>query len=99
VLRAHYLNAPTQEQTISCKGVIAIPARYFDDQVGVDRAVIRSLKEPRSLLVEGINRVTLPNWDPTDAEFKDTITGRVEQFPVTGMQLVPPARLKLPIVE
>jgi hypothetical protein len=99
VLRAHYLNAPTEERTIACKGIIAMPARYFDDQSGLDGSVMRSLKEPRFLLVEGICQRPLDDWSPTEAEFKDTITGKVELFRVDGMKFLPPARLKLPILD
>jgi TIR domain len=73
VLRAHYLNAPTQEHIISCKGIIAIPARYFPDRVGADGSVARSLKERRSLLVEGIDQKLPERWNPTEAEFTDTM--------------------------
>jgi len=99
VLRAHYLNAPTEERTVACTGVIAMPPRYFDDQVGLDGSVMRSLKERRSLLVEGIDQRPLEGWNPTEAEFKDAITGQLERFRVDGMQFLLPARLKLPILD
>ena len=99
VLRAHYLNAPAQEHVIRCKGIIAVPARYFPDQFGADGSVARSLKERRSLLVEGIKQRPPDGWDPTEVEFSDTITGRVEQFSVAGATVVPPSRLKLPILD
>jgi hypothetical protein len=99
VLRAHYLNAPTQEHTLSCKGIIAMPARYFDDQFGADGSVMRSLKERRSLLVEGVNQRPPDGWNPTGVEFSDTITGQVERFCVDGVQSLPQARLKLPILD
>jgi hypothetical protein len=99
VLRAHYLNAPTQEHIIRCKGIIAIPARYFDDQLGADGSVARSLKERRSLLVEGIDQKPPSGWDPTEVEFRDAITGQVELFRVEGANLAGPSRLKLPILD
>jgi hypothetical protein len=74
-----------------------MPARYFDDQFGADGSVVRSLKEPRSLLVEGINQRPLDGWNRTEVEFKDGITGQVELLRVEGMQFLPPARLKLPV--
>jgi hypothetical protein len=92
------MNAPSEEHTLSCKAIIAIPARYFDDQVGADGFVMRSLKERRSLLVEGINARHLGRWSPNEVEFIDTVDGRVERFQVDGIQFLPAACLKLPIV-
>jgi hypothetical protein len=96
ILRSHYLNAPSEEHILPCKGVIAIPARYSDDEAA-DGAVMRSLEEPRSLLVEDIERGTLPGWNPNEIEFVDKFQGQVECFKVEGMLFVPPACLKLPI--
>jgi hypothetical protein len=96
VLRSHYLNAPKEEHVLSCMGVIAIPARYSDDKAA-DGAVMRSVEERRSLILEGIDRGTLPGWNPNEIEFVDKVQGRVECFKVEGMQFVPPACLKLPI--
>jgi hypothetical protein len=98
-LRAHYLNAPSQEHVIGCKGVIAIPGRYFSDQAGMDGSVARSLKERRSLLVERISQWPPDGWSPTEVEFRDTLTGRVELFRVEGATAVAPSRLKLPILD
>ena len=98
-LRAHYLNAPPQEYVIGCKGVIAIPPRYFADQAGMDGSVARSLKERRSLLVERISQKPPDGWIPTEVEFRDTLTGRVELFRVEGATAVAPSRLKLPILD
>jgi len=97
VLRAHYVKAPVEERTFSCKGVLAIPARYFDDQVGADGAVMRSLKEPRSLLVEGIDSRPLGSWEPNEVEFVDAADGQIQRFQIDGMQFLAPEYLKLPI--
>jgi hypothetical protein len=99
VLRAHYMNAPTQEHVIGCAGIIAIPARYFPDQIGADGSVARSLKERRCLLVEGIKQRPPDSWIPTEVEFSDTIAGQIELFRVEGAAVVPPSRLKLPILD
>lgn len=99
VLKAHYINARGEEHKLACKGVIAIPARYFDDQVGADASVMRSLKERKSLLVEGADPRPLGEWTPNEVEFVDTLSGQVERFRVDGMQFLPPACLKLPILE
>lgn len=99
VLRAQYMNAPAQEHVIACNGIIAIPARYFPDQFAADGSVARSLKERRCLLVEGIKQRPPIGWNPTEVEFSDTIAGQVELFRVEGATVVPPSRLKLPILD
>ena len=98
VLRAYYINADTQEQKLACKGIIAIPATYYPDQVGADLTVQRSLKERRSLLVEGAGPQPSMDWQPNQVEFVDETTGKVETFRVEGMEYVRPGRLKLPII-
>lgn len=98
VLRAHYVNAPAQVYVIGCKGIIAVPARYFPDQFGADGSIARSLKERRSLLVEGIKQRPPDGWNPTEVEFNDSIAGHVERFSVEGATLVRPSCLKLPIL-
>ncbi len=96
-LRAYYMNADMQEQKVDCKGVIALPATYYPDQVGADGFVQRSEKESRSLLVEGVGTFPNINWNPTDIEFTDEATEKVETFRVRGMQVVRPDKLKLPL--
>jgi hypothetical protein len=98
IVRARYMKAPDDEVTFSCKGIIAIPARYFEDQIGADRSVQRSLKEPHTLLVEGIDSKTMPAWNPTEVEFLDSISGQTRKFLVGGMEFVQRGNLKLPIV-
>jgi hypothetical protein len=38
------------------------------------------------------------DWEPTDIEFMDDHTGKVETFRVDGMKHIRPGRLKLPII-
>jgi hypothetical protein len=97
VLRAQYIGAPSEEHRLSCKGIVAIPTRYFDDQVGADGTVTRSVREPRSLLVEGIDPSPLGSWTPHEVEFVNPVTGGIERFRINGMQYLPPAYLKLPL--
>jgi hypothetical protein len=97
-LRAHYMNAPDDEVTFTCNGVVAIPPRYFEDEIGADRSVQRSLKEPRSLLVEGIGSKPTLAWSPTEAEFLDSASGQTQKFQVGGIEFLQPGSLKLPIV-
>ena len=60
-LRAYYMNADTQEIKLDCKGIVALPATYYPDQIGADLSVQRSLKERRSLVVEGLD--SMPKID------------------------------------
>lgn len=98
VLRARYMNAPDDEVTLTCKGIIAVPQRYFEDQIGADRSVQRSLKEPRMLLVEGIDSQPTVAWNPTEVEFLDNASGQPQKFQVGGIEFLQPGSLKLPIV-
>jgi hypothetical protein len=95
VLRAQYVNARSEEITLSCTGVIAIPARYFEDRIGADGTVQRSLKEPPSLIVEGITSKPAIAWRPTAVEFFDQVSKQVQSFRVEGMEFVQPRCLKL----
>jgi len=95
VLRAHYMNATSDEYTLSCRGIIAIPPRYFPDRVGADGSVQTSLREPRSLLVEGIGSKPTMDWSPTEIEFFDPASGQVQRFGIEGMEFVRHASLKL----
>ena len=97
VLRSHYFRGPSDEITLSCTGIIAIPARYFDDLIAADGVVQRSLKEPRSLLVEGITSKPTIAWTPTEIEFLDPESKQVQTFRVNGMEFLRPRSLKLPL--
>ena len=96
-LRAYYMNADPQEQIVACNGVIALPATYYPDQVSTDGLVSRSMREPRTLLIEGVSESPNINWKPTDVEFVDDTTGKVETFRVGGMQYIRPGKLKVSI--
>ena len=58
---------------------------------------MRSLREPRTLLVEGIDPRSLGDWEPNEAEFVDASDGQVQRFRIDGMQFLRPSYLKLPI--
>ena len=97
-LRAYYMNADPQELKLGCKGIVTLPATYYPDDIGADLSVQRSLKERRSLVVEGLDSMPKIDWQPTDVEFEDDATGKVQTFRVDGMEYIRPGRLKLPIV-
>jgi hypothetical protein len=92
------MNADPQELKLGCKGIVTLPATYYPDDIGADLSVQRSLKERRSLVVEGLDSMPKIDWQPTDVEFEDDATGKVQTFRVDGMEYIRPGRLKLPIV-
>jgi hypothetical protein len=96
-LRAYYMNADTKERKVECTGIIAVPAKYYPDQVSADGFISRGMKEPRTLLIESVGASPDINWKPTDVEFVDETTGKVESFRVGGMEYIRPSTLKLPI--
>jgi hypothetical protein len=63
-----------------------------------DGSVQRSLKEPCTLLVEGIGLRPTVSWNPTEIEFLDCANERNQTFRVASMGFVPPASLKLPLL-
>lgn len=95
LLRARYMNAPDDKVTLTCKSIIAIPPRYFEDQIGADGSVQRSLKEPATLIVEEIGPQPALSWSPTEVEFLDGESGRPQKFQVSGMEFFRPGSLKL----
>ena len=99
ILRAYYVNADTNEVTLSCLGVVALPTTYYPDQISADRRLVqRSIKEPRTLLVEGLESKPTIAWQPNAVEFADLATGRAESFRIDGMEYSRPRQIKLPIV-
>jgi len=98
VLRARYMIAPDDEVTLTCKGIIAIPPRYFEGQIGADRSVQRSLKEPRTLLVEGIDSKRTLAWNPIEVDFLESASSHTQKLQVREIEFLRPGSLKLPIV-
>ena len=96
-LRALYINADTHEETVACNSLIALPATYYPDQVGVDGHRSRGMKQPRTLLVEGVGAPPNIKLTPTDVEFVDESTQQIESFRVGGLEYVHPGKLKLPL--
>ena len=86
VLRAHYFNALSQEHMLDCKGVVATPATYLEAEI-TDRQDVRSLKETRTLIVEGIDSALRLDWSPNEVQFVDASTGKEECFRVQAMQV------------
>lgn len=96
VLRAPYIGYKLSDEfRLSCTGVIALPASYFDDQIGADGTIQRSVKEPPSLIVEGIDSNPALTWTPTEIEFFDNASKMVKIFGFEGMHFLRPRSLKL----
>jgi hypothetical protein len=96
VLRAPYIGYKLGDEfRLSCTGVIALPACYFDDQIGADGTIQRSVKEPPSLIVEGIDSKPALTWTPTEIEFFDSASKMVQTFRFEGMQFLRPGSLRL----
>jgi hypothetical protein len=100
-LEAHYLNRPPDTLTLACRSVEERAAEYYPDKVAADGAVMRSVKERRSLLVRGINPQALETltWQPTDVSFRDSRTGKVESFRVERRYSPEPGTLRLALLD
>lgn len=81
-IEAHYLNAPAEAVTTTCNAVIQLPAVYYQYRVRSDTEVMRTEKEPRSLLIEGVDLRVLNEitWQPTDLSFVVSGTNETKSF-------------------
>jgi len=81
-LEARYINARTESLTIACSSVIQIPAVYNQYRIRPDTDVMRTEKEPRSLLIEGVDLQALNeiSWQPTDISFAVIGTNETKSF-------------------
>jgi hypothetical protein len=85
VLQAYYLNHSTESMTLACTGVIQVPPIFYPDQYGADGTLMRSLKQHRALLVEGIDPQALEGLsiEPTAVHFRDIATNETRDFRVS----------------
>lgn len=83
---------PKTRLRIKCSGVVEVPATFYPDDVGADLHVMRSLKQDRSLWVEGVERGATHGirWKPTDVSFTNEETGERVEFRVRGI-IIPEA--------
>lgn len=81
-IEAHYMNAPNESLTIACTAIIQLPAVYYQHRVRSDADVMRSEKEPRSLLIEAVDLKALNeiSWQPTDVSFAVNGTNETKSF-------------------
>jgi hypothetical protein len=87
LLRTFYFgNHAPESMTLRCSGLIEVPPVYYEDQYGADGSLMRSLKQRRGLLVEGIDPQALAslNFEPTDVQFEDAETREKHQLRVAG---------------
>ena len=71
--------------TLACTGVIQVPPIFYADQYGADGTLMRSLKQHRTLLVEGVTPQALEglSFEPTAAHFVDVSTKETRDFRVS----------------
>ena len=100
-LVAHYMNAADDTLTTDCRSISELPAEYYPDVVGADGSVQRSLKERRSLLVQGISSEALDaiKWEPTAVSFKDLRTGKPETLRIERIHTQEPGTLRLAVLD
>ena len=96
-IEALYLNAPKDSIVIKCSGVVEMPPTFYPDNVGADGHVMRSLKQDRSLWVEGVERGAADGirWKPTDVSFTNDETGERVAFRVRKLLSARPGTLLL----
>ena len=81
-VEAGIVAAPADSLTLPCTGVVQLPATYYEVRVRPDVDVMRSEKEPKSLLIEGIPLSELNQiaWKPNHLAFVDTATNEAKSF-------------------
>jgi hypothetical protein len=81
-VEAGYVGAPADSLTLPCSGIVQLPATYYEVRVRADVDVMRSEKEPKSLLIEGIPLGQLNGiaWKPNHIVFVDTATNESKNF-------------------
>ena len=83
LLQAFYFgNYVPEAVTVECSGLIVVPPVYYKDQHGTDGTAMRSIKQRRGLLVEGIDPRAMAslNFEPTDVQFEDADAREEHQF-------------------
>jgi hypothetical protein len=78
-------NRPAESMTLKCSRLIEVPPVFYEDQYGADGRLMRSLKQRRALLVEGIDPLALDilSFEPTDVQFKNAATNEIQSFRVS----------------
>ena len=83
-VEGNYVNAPSDSTTVTCIDIIQLPAIYYQYRVRAVVEVMRSEKEPRSLMIEGasVKELNAILWVPTHLTFVDDSTKEQKVFPV-----------------
>jgi hypothetical protein len=81
-IEAHFLNASAESMTIACSGILQLPPVYYQYRVRSDTDMMRSEKEPRSLIIEGVDLGLLnkTSWQPTEISFAVSGTNEAKSF-------------------
>jgi hypothetical protein len=81
-VEARYVGAPADSLTLPCSGIVQLPATYYEVRVRHDVDVMRSEKEPKSLLIECIplGQLNEIQWKPTHLTFVETATNETKTF-------------------
>jgi len=82
MIEVGYVGAPADSLTLPCSGIVQLPATYYEVRVRPDVDVMRSEKEPKSLLIEGIPLGELNQiaWKPNHITCVDTATNESKSF-------------------
>lgn len=89
LISAVYLSDhPPEELKVPCRSVSWIPEQW-DERVGADGSIMRSITKSASLFVEGVDAASLSSvgWLPQVVAFSDTNTGVQETFNVRRMRI------------
>lgn len=80
-LKALYINAESDVQAFRCSSVVRLPPEYVDDKAA-DGAIMRSIIEPPTILIAGIDAdsVEALTWRPNRLEFTDAISGEAKEY-------------------
>src|ERR1700691_3802953 len=100
-LQAHYGNRASATVTLSYQSISELPEEYYPDQSpGMDGTAPRSLKNPRSLLIVGINakEIDALGWEPSELSFTDRRTGKQESFHVSRIFTQRPESAKFAVL-
>lgn len=83
-LAANYVGREPDSISIPCTGVVVLPASYYEDNVGADGGVMRSVKRDTSLWVEDIDSTLLKDlgWEANAVSFVDEETQEAKDFQI-----------------
>jgi len=89
-----YIGRASDNRTFECESISERPAEYTY-QKSADGAIMRSVIEPRTLVLKGISlsEVEALGWRPTHLLLKNDKTGKLEEFLVHRRDTLEPETL------